>query len=234
MRRSCGARNALALGAVTLLVTAAVPAYAGAASSSDVAATHAYAEAAYQALHAVVSTWPRVEASIRQLDARFQSECPHVGAGSPQTEEEQKLAHEVAGALWATGYHTDAAIVRRFVRAIGSLHWSNPTVNRYDRRLVGSLNAMVGLTIPNVCADVRAWAAGGYQAVPASTAAYAQHVDSIEIKEIPRSLLVAYARPADKGLIARAERLATRFEELEFVVGQSDWDNLLELLSLNE
>jgi hypothetical protein len=219
---------------VAVAVLAASPAPAGAASSTDVAATHAYVEAANVALSAVVKTWPKVEASVRKLDARFQAECPHVGAGSPQSEEEQKLAHEVAGALWATGYHTDAAIERRFVRAIGRLHWSNPTVDRYARGLVTSLNAMVALQIPNVCADVRSWAADGYNAVPASTAAYASHVDSIEIKEIPRNLLVAYARPGDKGLIARTERLATRFEELEFMTGQTDWNNLLELLSLNQ
>jgi hypothetical protein len=223
---------AAVLGALVLL--AAGSSSAPAASSEDIASTHAYVEAANQALSAVVKTWPKVEAGIRKLDARYQSECAHVAAGSPQSEEEQKLAHEVAGALWASGYHTDAAIERRFVRAIGRLHWSNPTVNRYARRLIVSLNEMVALQIPDLCSDVRAWAAGGYKAVPASTSAYADHVDSIEIKEIPRNLLVAYARPSDKGLIARTERLATRFEELEFVVGQNDWDNLLELLSLNQ
>jgi len=221
-----------AIASAALLMGA--PASATAASSRDIQATHAYVEAAYRALHAVVTTWPKVEASIRKLDGRFQAECPHVGEGSPQDEEEQKLSHEVAGALWATGYHTDASIEQGFVRAIAPLRWSNPVVNRSARKLVASLNAMVALTIPDVCADVRAWAAGGYKAVPASTAAYADHVDSIEVKEIPRNLLIAYARPSESGLIARTEKLATRFEELEFERGQADWDNLLEVLSLGQ
>jgi len=212
----------------------APPSAAAAASARDVTSTHAYVVAAYTALHSVVTRWSSVEASIRKLDQRFQAQCPHVGAGSPQSEEEQKLSYEVAGALWATGYHTDARIVDRFVRAIAPLHWSNPVVDRSARKLAKGLRAMVALQAPDLCSDVRAWAAGGYNAVPASTASYVRHVEAIEVKEIPRSLLVRYALPSDRGLIARTERLATRFEELEFQRGQVDWDNLLEVLSLNQ
>jgi hypothetical protein len=41
-------------------------------------------------------------------------------------------------------------------------------------------------------------------------------------------------QPADRALRARDEHLDTRFEELEFMRGQNDWNTLLEALGLNE
>lgn len=216
-----------------VLVLAGAPATAGAASR-DVASTHTYLTASYRVLHAAVSTWSSVEASIHRLDERFGAECPNVGAGSPQNEEEQKLSYEVAGALWATGYHTDAAIVRAYVKALSRLTWSNPQITRDARRLATGLREMTALRVPNICADVRAWHANGFGAMPTDVEPYDQHVEAIDIHEIPRNLLAPYVQPADRGLRERVEHLATRFEELEFMRGQTDWIALLEVVGLNE
>ena len=89
-----------------------------------------------------------------------------MGAGSPQNEEEQKLSYEVAGALWATGYHTDAALVQRFVKTVRPLKWSNPAITRRAHGLTTGLREMVALSIPNLCGDVRAWGAAGFKTVP--------------------------------------------------------------------
>jgi hypothetical protein len=204
------------------------------ASSKDVASTHAYAVAAYAALHEVVSKWSTIEAGIHKLDLRFGAECPKVGAGSPQSEEEQKLSSEVAGALWATGYHTEAKVVQRFVKAVSPLTWSNPAITRAARRFTKGLHEMTLLPIPDLCGDVRAWQASGYKTVPADVEQYDQRVEAIEVKEIPRKLLLPYALPSDRGLIATDVRLDTRFGELEFERGQDDWDALLEVLALNQ
>jgi hypothetical protein len=222
------------LAAVTVLLSLGIaPAQAG-ATPQDVASTHAYIVAAYTALHATVTGWGTVEASVHSLDRRFGGECPGIAAGSPQTEEEQKLSYEVAGALWATGYRTDAKIVQRFVKAVGGLRWSNPAITRSARRFTTALRQMTLLPIPDLCADVRAWAAGGYKAVPTSTLQYDRRVEAIEVKEIPRRLLAPYVQPADRGLRIRTERLATRFEELEFQRGQDYWNALLEVFGLNQ
>jgi hypothetical protein len=204
------------------------------AAPEDVASTHAYVVAAYTALHAVVSKWSTIEAGIHKLDQRFEAECPKVGAGSPQSEEEQKLSSEVAGALWATGYRTDAAIVRKFVKAVRRLRWSNPAINRSARKFTTGLLEMTQLSIPDLCGDVRTWAASGYKAVPADVVSYDQHVEAIEVKEIPRKLLRPYVQPGDRQLVSRVERLDKRFEELEFERGQIDWNALLEVLALNQ
>jgi len=216
-----------------MLTVGFAPASASAAPK-DVASTHAYVVAAYAALHAVVSKWSVVEAGIHKLDLKFQAECPAVGAGSPQNESEQRLSAEVAGALWATGYRTEAKVVQRFAKAVNPLTWSNPAITRSAHRFTKALQEMTRLSIPDLCGDVRAWEATGYKTVPADVEQYDDHVESIEIKEIPRKLLLPYESPGDKGLVARVERLATRFEELEFERGQDDWNALLGTLALNQ
>ncbi len=204
------------------------------AAPRDVASTHAYLVAAYAALHATVTGWSSVEADIHKLDLRFQAECFHIGAGSPQSEEEQKLSYEAAGALWATGYHTNAHVVGAFVKVVNRLGWSNPAITRAARRYAKGLREMTALPIPDLCGDVRSWAAGGFKAVSANTETYVRHVEAIEVKEVPRRLLAPYVQPADRGLRARDERLATKYEELEFQRGQDDWNTLLEVLALNQ
>jgi hypothetical protein len=217
----------------TVLAVAFAPATAD-ATSRDIASTHTYLKASYKVLHAAVSTWPTVEASIHSLDLRFHAECPDVGAGSPQNEEDQKLSYEVAGALWATGYHTDAAIVHTYVNTVNRLTWSNPQITRDARRLTRGLQEMTELQVPNICADVRAWGANDFGAAPANVKQYDEHVEAIDIHEIPQHLLVPYVQPADNGLRTRVEHVATRFEELEFMRGQADWIALLEVLGVNE
>lgn len=220
--------------ALAVLTLGLAPSAAGAASTHDLTSTHAYLTADYAILHTTVSGWSRVESAIGKLDAKFASECPHIGAGSPQSEEEQKLSLEVAGALWATGYDANAGAVKRFVKAVGHLTWSNPATTRAARQLTRALSAMTSLAVPPLCADVRTWAAGGYGAVPADVTAYAKHVEAIEINQIPRKLLAPFLQGSDSGLAAHDAQLNTRFEELEFVHGQDQWNKLLEVLSLNQ
>ena len=221
------------LTAVLAVTVAIAPATAG-ATSRDVASTHTYLTASYTILHTAVSTWSSVEASIHSLDLRFHTECPDAGAGSPENEEEGKLSYEVTGALWATGYHTDAAIVRTYVHTVNRLTWSNPQITRDARRLTRGLQEMVGLQVPDICADIRAWRANDFGPMPADVEPYDQHVEGIDIHEIPWALINPYVPPAERSLLRRVKQVATRFEELEFMRGQADWIALLEVVGLNE
>jgi hypothetical protein len=227
-------RGRLTSVALAILALGAGGTGVAAASPRDTAATHAYLVADYAVLHSTVSKWSVLEANIAQLDARYQRECAHIGAGSPQSEEEQKLSMEVAGALWTAGYRTNAKAVKSFIARVGRLSWSNSKVTRAARSLTSALHAMVTLEEPDLCGDVRAWAAGGYQAVSIHTDQYARHVEAIEVHQIPRRLLAPYLSGSDAALAARVQRLDRRYEELEFVHGQDQWNKLLEVLALNQ
>jgi hypothetical protein len=211
-----------------------LPTALAAPSSGDLASTHAYLEANYAALHAVVSGWSSDEAKIMALNRKLHGECPLVGAGSPQSDEAQKLSTEVVGALWATVYGANATAIQRFVKAVGSLHWSNAKLALGVHHYTQGLREMMALQVPNLCQDVRAWSATGFKTAPASTDMFDRHVEAIEVKEPSQRLLAPYERASDRSLVRRVAHLATRYSELEFTHGQSDWNELLETLALNQ
>jgi hypothetical protein len=218
---------------VALATATLAPATAD-ATSADIASTHTYLVASQKILHGVVSTWPAVEASIHSLDLRLHGECPDAGAGSPENQPGGRLSYEVAGALWATGYHTDASLIHVYVHTLDRLRWSNPQITRDARSLARNLQEMTELQVPPVCADIHAWHANAFGPIPADVEPYDRHVEALEINEIPRRLLNPYVQPADRALRIRDEHLNTRYEELEFMRGQSDWITALETLGLNE
>jgi len=217
-----------------MLAVGVVPCSASAASQRDVSSTHAVLVAANSTLQSVVHTWPAMEASLHKLDRKFASECPDVGAGSPQSEAEQNLSYEVAGALWATAYHADSRFAQAFIKAVSPLRWSNPAIGRTAHKFIKGLREMTSLQVPNLCADVRSWTASGYQTIPASTLRFDRHVEAIEVAVPSPRIVSTYVQPADRGLFAKVEHLLTRFEELEFSTGQRYWNTLLETVGLNQ
>jgi hypothetical protein len=220
--------------ALTVLTLGLVPGEALAASPQDSSSTHRALIAADTTLQAIVNTWPKEKASLHKLNLKFAAECPHVAVGSPQNSSEQKLSYEIVGALFATGYHTDAKIANGFINAVSSLRWSNPAITRRLHVFIKGLREMLALKVPDLCADVRSWIASGYQTVPARTLQFDEHVEAIEVEVPSPGLVAAYVQPADRSLFKQVGHLLTRFEELEFSTGQQDWIDVLESLSLNE
>ncbi len=220
--------------AVGLLSAGLVSSDALAESSQDASSTHTALVAAYTTLNAVVKTWPTVEASLHKLEQKYDTECPDVGKGSPQSEPEQRLSYEVAGALFAAGYHADAKIANTFIKTVSPLKWSNPALTRRAQKFIKGLREMISLQEPNICGDVRSWTATGYATVPSSALQFDQHVEAIEVEVPSPKILSPYIQPADRGLFAKVEHLIKRFEELEFTTGQQAWDSLLEKLGLQQ
>lgn len=220
--------------ALAVLACWAAPTSALAASRQDIASSHTALVAAYTALHRIVGTWHTLEANLNKLNRKFAATCPRVGAGSPQNDSEQRLSYEVAGALWAVGYDTDAKYANQFINAVISLRWSNQAIVRRGLKFIVGLREMIALQVPDLCADVRAWTASGYKTVPADTEQFDRHVESINVEIPSPRILIPYMQPSDRPLLVKVERLLTRFEELEFSTGQRAWDKLLETLSLDE
>jgi hypothetical protein len=228
---------AAALAVVIALLAAMLPAGASAASGTpreDVVSTHRALLATYALLRATVRTWPTEETGLSALDRQLAGECPDVGAGSPQSEADQKLSYEVVGMLWGNAYRTDAAISQRFIQAVQPLSWTDPSLNRRLHGFVQGLREMLALSTPDVCADVRAWSASDYRTVPTDVLAFDSHIEAIDVEVPPTAILSRYVQPADRPLLARVKLLNTKFDELEALTGQRYWIELLGTLGLNQ
>ena len=86
--------------------------------------------------------------------------------------------------------------------------------------------------MPNLCADVRAWTASRFSAIPPNVAQLDKRVEAIEGEPIPPKLLAPFERGADASVAARTRGLEHKLAENEFVVGQDDWIEVTETLGL--
>jgi hypothetical protein len=204
------------------------------AAPEDLAATHAYIQANYALARASVARIGAGQAKIERLNGSLAHDCPQIGSGSPENEASQPVSHEVVAALWSLAYGADAGPIRAFVAGAKRLRWSNPAITHIAARYANSLHEMATLPLPNLCDTVRSWKASGFQVVPPATVSLVQRVEAIELTRIPARLLAPYERGSDSSVLARTTRLETRLEENEFVVGQTDWLQLLGTLGLNE
>ncbi len=150
---------------ITVLALGLAPAPA-LATTQNVTATHAYIAANYALARAGVAKIAPAQAKIEQLNGVLANECPLVGAGSPENEASQPIAHEVAVALWSVAYGTAAGPIRTFSGAARSLRFSNPAITRAARRYARELNELASISLPpsaQTCAPGRRAASSSSQ-----------------------------------------------------------------------
>src|SRR5947209_1330569 len=219
-------RGSIAIG-VLLAVAAGGP-----AAASNVSATHAYIRANYALAKAGVARIPAIQAKVGQLNASLSQQCRGAGKGAPELEVTQPLSHEVVAALWSIAYGTSAQPIAAFVAKAKHLRWSNGRLTRIVSRYAASLHEMATLPLPNICEDVRSFAASGFRTAPAHVVALVEHAESIELEPAPARLLAPYERGSDRAVLAKTEALESKLEEQEFSLGQTDWLELLGTLGL--
>ncbi len=203
------------------------------ASSQDIAATHAYIRANYALSQASEAKVPLMESRVDAYNRKLGQECPSIGAGSLQDEASQPASYEVVVALWSIAYGTDAAPIAAFARAVKGLHWSNPSLTRTAQHYATTLHELATLPMPDLCKDLRAWKATGFQTIPPNVIQADHHAEAIEGKSIPSRLLAPYVQSSDKGVFARTKQLETKLAETEFMVGQTDWILVKATLAVN-
>jgi hypothetical protein len=218
---------------LVLLALLIVPA-SSLGDSKDEKSTRAYIVARYALIQAARASIPTAEASVATLNKQIGEECPHVALESPQNHESEKLADEVAGALWSIVYHLDAPAISKFTAAVKPLRWSNHKLTRIADNYADSLSQLAALTMPSLCTDVRAWTVTGFHTVPTSTLQFDKQAEAIGAPTIPPKLLRPYARGSDKQLAVRTNRLELSLEHAESSIGFDDWSSLLETLGLNQ
>jgi hypothetical protein len=203
-------------------------------ASKDQRATRSYILASYALIQAARASIPIAEASVATLDKQISEECPHVALESPQDRESERLADEVAGALWSIVYHLDATAISRFTAVVKPLRWSNHKLTHIADNYANSLSQLAALPMPNLCADVRAWTVSGFQTVPTSTSQFDKQADAIGAATIPPKLLAPYEHGSDKQIALRTNHLEVLLEHAESSIGFDDWSSLLETLGLNQ
>jgi len=220
--------------ALTLVMVAAALTLASTTSAvaSDASATQTYIAANYALARAGVGRIGSVQSKIEALNTRLAHECPGVGTGSPQNEASQPMAHEVVAAMWAITYGANAGSIRTFVSKTSHLRWSNGRITRIVHTYGKNLQVLATLPLPDICADVKAWVATGFSAVPKSVAALDDRAEGATLEPVPAKLLAPYDHGPGAQLVTRTAALELKLEESEFSLGQSDWAQILATLGL--
>jgi hypothetical protein len=203
----------LALGVAAAL--AATPGTARAASG-NAGATQAYVQTGYAALRVAVAHLKVSEAGPLHVLAKVRGECPQAGAQSPEDEESTQMSNEVIGAMVVSAIAPDVQAIRTFAHTVAGLHWSNGALNRSIHAYASKWDTLATLSAPNLCADVKAWNADGYRALPADTAAFvAKFVPSWVGAGFMPAQLSRYESAATRALARRTNALEEQVTELE-------------------
>ncbi len=196
-------------------------------------ATRAYVKANYALVQSARANLASSKAAITSLGSTVAGECPRVAAEAPQDHDAEQLSNEVVGALEVVAYQPDRESMLAFARAIRGLHWSNRKLTRAVAAYATKLEGFSTLAAPNICADVKAWAATGYRTLPASTVAFDKgfYAYDIEAEEVSLRLLRPYESATEASLVRETTRLEGPLAEFE-AEAVSDYSEILDWLKL--
>ncbi len=228
----------IAIAALALASSVACAAGASAShtrSSHNAASTRAYIKANYTLVSVARANLPAGETAIESLAAQVSGECPLAAVDSPQNHDAEQLSNEVVGALEVQAYAPDKSSMFAFAHTVKGLRWSNSKLTRMARVYATKLEGFPTLTLPNICADVKAWAASGYQTLPATTVAFDKnfYADDIEAEEVSLRLLRPYESATEASLLHRTQQLEEPLAEAE-AAAVFDYSKILDSLKLNQ
>lgn len=200
---------------------------------SDIAATKAYIAADYALVHAARTNMLTGEAALEELRSKLSSECPMAAASSPENEAAEKLSNEVVGTMGVAFIRSDTQAIAGFVGAVAHLHWSNHNLTRKATTYVSKLKVLAALAAPNVCGDVRAWAASGYRTLAPSTAQFDQTfiANDVGIGEVPAHLLAPYEDRSERVTLQHAAQFESELVDAE-ARAVEPWSKILDALNL--
>lgn len=217
--------------AALLAAVSASPAGAS-VSSQDLTASQAYVRAEYSLVRTVDGHLARSQAALMGLRSEVRRDCPLGAAGSPQDPQSTQLSNELIGVMVLSAGRPDLQAIRVFTRAVSRLRWSNRRLTGAVHTYAGKLHVLAGLTAPALCADIKAWAASGFTALPSSTIRFAGTfmANWVAAGELP-SELAAYEDPGTRSLAARASALESPVSEFE-VHAVETWAEIMNALDL--
>lgn len=192
--------------------------------ADDVGATRAYlrADNAYER-----STYAEIGVSVAAIEARvgqIGGECPSVLTYAPRDAAFEELGDEAYTTAFFAGTAPARPMLLRLAHAIEQLSWSDQRLTRLVRAEASEERAIATLALPEVCADIAAWKANDYAALPQSTARFlarAQAIESLSAvgpseesrEKVIMRLLRRFETPTQR-------RTAERIERLEAQIGR--------------
>jgi hypothetical protein len=186
------------------------------AAGDNAVATQRYLQANYALVRVARSHLAVSEAGPVHVLAKVQQECPQAGAGSPQNPESTQMSDEIIGAMVISAEQPDLQAIKTFIHAVAGLSWSNHALTSAVRAYAGELETVQGLGAPNLCGEVRAWAANSFHALPASTVAFvAKFMPAWVALGLLPAQLTRYESSAGKSLAHRCEPLESLLTEGE-------------------
>jgi len=223
---------------VAALTVAVAPAQALAgtgdhARAENIVTTKAYIQADYTLAHTARINMQTGEAALESLERTLSAECPMAAAASPENEAAAALSNEVIGAMSVVFIRSDVQVVNVFAETVAHLHWSNRKLTRKVRIYAAKFKALAGLEEPDVCGDVRAWAASGYRTLPASTTAFDQRysANNVGIGEVPGRLLAPYESSGERGVLTLTRQFESELVDAE-ARAVAQWSQILNALEL--
>src|SRR5271154_414355 len=211
------------------------------ANASDVAATRAYFRAQQAEARSEVDAIPAGARALARFESGFNGECAGVLTGapkgapsltqplSPQIEGRLDLEADTAGVLLVVDVRPVAPAWIRFTHVARRLHWSNRKLTRLAHALAAQHAkeaTEVRRPLPDLCADMKAWVAGGYRAPPPAIELLSftnvPTLDALEKEllkhgeEDPEEAVARLLRPYERGderkTMRRIHRLSQDFE----------------------
>jgi hypothetical protein len=214
-----------------LAVLAPLPAAAG-GTATDLASTRAYIDADLALVRAARAHLRTAEAAPLKILAQVRRECPGAAAQSPQDAQSTQMSNEVIGAMVLSAYHLDVPALETFVRRTAHLPWSDARLRRQVRAYAAKLRVLARLAPPRLCADVEAWVAGGYRALPASTVAFDRRFMPawVAIGMLP-ARLPAYETARERGALSRTKAIEVQITDAE-ARAVEQWGDIMNELGL--
>ena len=180
----------------------------------NAAATRAYVRARYTLAQAVTKNFALSRRAVKNYVNQVVGECPNVLAGAPGGEQSLHFFQEEIYALGNAFGRPDTSVIQAYARAVRGLRWTGRKLNR----LVHGDHLR---ETPNLCADLKAWAASGYRILPKSTKRLVRQIEAPSkgpgSKAIWR-LLAPYESPSVKRLVRRTKDLDAKGTDMELKI----------------
>ncbi len=162
-------------------------------------------------------------AAIEERAKRIAAECPLALTYAPRDTAFEELGYEASFTLLLAGEAPVRSPALALARAIGHLLWSNPKLTHLVHGLALEERELTSILPPDFCAEIAAWKASAYVALPAGAQKFVMQVTMLESSATGgpseeseatiMHLLRRYEDPAERQAAARIERLEALIEK---------------------